>query len=305
MDDNEIQILNQVINIPTLVNNDIEEKIKKVLNKCGLFYRIFSRTKSKDSMVEKLSNPKYCDEKRVQDLIGVRIVLYFRDDVELCKNIIKKIFEVDNISEDKADQETFKPSRLNIVCRLPEEVIYYIDDRIFENYYIDKTFEIQIRTVFSEGWHEVEHDLRYKFKDEWKDEFSDLSRALNGIFATLETCDRAILDLFNQFSYKKYRKKSWESMLRNHLRIRFSKTLISSDLNQIFNNSPQVVKQIFTVNRAELLSVIAFENIGDFMLGDINNMIYIINALYLKNDDILKITPQLIKDECKEKYVEV
>ena len=45
---------------------------------------------------------------------------------------------------------------------------------------IEPTFKIQIRTVFSEGWHEVEHDLRYKCKDDW--EGCELySHTLNGI----------------------------------------------------------------------------------------------------------------------------
>lgn len=28
--------------------------------------------------------------------------------------------------------------------------------------YIDDTFEVQVRTNSFEGWHEIEHDLRYK-----------------------------------------------------------------------------------------------------------------------------------------------
>lgn len=34
--------------------------------------------------------------------------------------------------------------------------------------YIDDTFEIQIKTMFFEGWHEIEHDMRYKGEELWK-----------------------------------------------------------------------------------------------------------------------------------------
>nr|WP_255419996.1 MULTISPECIES: hypothetical protein [Parabacteroides] len=28
---------------------------------------------------------------------------------------------------------------------------------------IDSTFKIQVRTTLSEGWHEIEHNMRYKY----------------------------------------------------------------------------------------------------------------------------------------------
>ncbi|MBK7959276.1 MAG: hypothetical protein IPK03_14995 [Bacteroidetes bacterium] len=30
------------------------------------------------------------------------------------------------------------------------------------NSLVDSTFEVQLRTILSEGWHEIDHDLRYK-----------------------------------------------------------------------------------------------------------------------------------------------
>ena len=35
-----------------------------------------------------------------------------------------------------------------------------VDINEFDAALIDNTYEIQLRTVLSEGWHEVEHDLR-------------------------------------------------------------------------------------------------------------------------------------------------
>ena len=71
---------------------------------------------------------------------------------------------------------------------------------------IDNTYEVQIRTILSEGWHEVEHDLRYKCKEEWN-EFKEESRLLNGIYATLESSEWSMLTLFDRLSYSQYKNK--------------------------------------------------------------------------------------------------
>lgn len=71
---------------------------------------------------------------------------------------------------------------------------------------IDNTYEVQIRTILSEGWHEVEHDLRYKCKEEWN-EFKEESRLLNGIYATLESSEWSMLTLFDRLSYSQYKIK--------------------------------------------------------------------------------------------------
>ncbi|WP_202796549.1 hypothetical protein, partial [Thermophagus xiamenensis] len=62
---------------------------------------------------------------------------------------------------------------------------------------IDNTFEVQLRTILSEGWHEVDHSLRYKCKDDWKD-YPDQERLLNGIYAALETNDSTLKSLFRE-----------------------------------------------------------------------------------------------------------
>ena len=117
----------------------------------------------------------------MQDIIGVRIVLYFQDDIDICINILKKLFTIDNHEHDCLDTETFKPQRINYVFKMPTDIMQ-IPNEISEECLIDNTFEVQIRTIFSEGWHEVEHDIRYKYYDEWKSA-TILSRELNGIVA--------------------------------------------------------------------------------------------------------------------------
>src|SRR5690606_280477 len=99
---------------------------------------------------------------------------------------------------------------------------------------IDNTFEIQFRTTLSEGWHEVDHLMRYKCKSDWQ-ELTSESRMLNGIYATLETNDQALKALFDDISYHHYKAKQWEAMLRNKLRLRFSLNKRDEEIIQHLN----------------------------------------------------------------------
>lgn len=193
----------------------LEYEIRGYLDKCGLFYKVFARIKNSNSIIEKIEDRKRQGKigYKLQDLIGIRIVLYFKNDIELCEKLIQQHFQVDNKSIDDPDIEKFRAQRINYVCKLPESVKANFDNKVWE-YPIDQTFEIQIRTIFSEGWHEIEHDFRYKCLDEWED-FDDQSRTLNGILATLENCDWAISSLFEQMAYEDYKRSKWIPMLKN------------------------------------------------------------------------------------------
>ena len=87
---------------------------------------------------------------------------------------------------------------------------------------IDTTFEIQFRTVFFEGWHEIEHDMRYKSllsdNEFWRGS-EELSRILNCILANLELSDWSLVQLFEQLSYNHYKNANWELMLKSKFRI--------------------------------------------------------------------------------------
>lgn len=245
----------------TVMNNpekDIENIICKKLDKCGIMYRSFSRTKEKESVKKKIELKRDIysrDGKKMQDLVGIRIVLYFRDDVDICINILENLFEVDNYEYDKPDIDTFKPQRINYVFKIPTNIMK-IPDIISSECLIDNTFEVQIRTIFSEGWHEVEHDIRYKFLNEWNT-VPDLSRELNGILAVLEICDHNIMSICEQLAYKKYKEKDWDSMIRNKFRLRFAHQQLDAKLSQILSANPKLAKKILRFERAKLINCFA------------------------------------------------
>lgn len=155
---------------------------------------------------------------------------------------------------------------------------------------LDDTFEVQIRTVLSEGWHEVEHDLRYKCQDDWSG-YSDLGRALNGIFATLETSDWGMMKLFETLAYRHYKAGEWSQMVRTKFRLR-SESDLSKEVVDRLKLYPETGKKIFRINREIFLSRIIKNKVELPINAD--NIIYIGNYLYAGNTAILDITPQRI-----------
>ncbi len=283
----------EVQSIPSSIFKDIERDITACFDKCGLYYRIFSRCKSGQSTVKKIQQKKY-DQigKKMQDLIGVRIVLYFKDDIDVCIEILKSNYTVIEMVRDEEKSDTFSPMRLNLVCQMPESVSAALSASLWE-FPIDKTFEIQVRTIFSEGWHEVEHDLRYKNKFDWSDHV-DLSRNLNGILATLETCDWAIINVLDRLAYQKYKKRDWDSMMRNHLRMHLENTPLSPAIIDIFNEDNNLAKEFFRVDRKIIL--LQLSNSKMFMFPKrIDNIMFFANELIIKDPRITALVPEKLK----------
>lgn len=211
----------------------------------------------------------------MQDLCGIRIVLYYRDDIDIVVSLIQKKFYCLEIVRDQSDVEEFKPERLNIVVKFPAGLNSITDDCFFENYYIDKTFEIQIRTVFSEGWHEIEHDMRYKCSDSWND-YEEHSRMLNGVWATLSTCDWAMLQLFNDLAYSNYKNKQWKELIRNKYRLRMQDGEVDSDIINTLMNNMELAKALYRYDRARLIGILNESRITIPITA--NNIVRIINT---------------------------
>ena len=273
------------------LRQNIEDRIKPILDKAGMYYRIFSRVKSDDSIRKKLA----CKEeeykkngKKIQDIIGLRIVFYFQEDVIIFYERLRQMEGYDRQNEsnsskdlkklseiikswDEADAENksmlkkllpfhdkiFMPERLNLVMQmtLQEKEMF---KSLLQKYgasanLIDATYEIQLRTVLSEGWHEIEHDLRYKTRDEdWWDFCDNESRMLNGIYASLETDERALSQMIQEITYKNYKHHSWDAMIRFHFCMRMTEEKLPHNLCQILDQDGRLAKEILHVTKQEL-----------------------------------------------------
>lgn len=277
------------------VRTEVTEHISRKLSDVGILFRIFSRTKEKESIDKKInSDSDYGKTKKLQDLIGIRVVLYFSDDIETVRNIISSDFnERDkDVSIDEVKNDEFKAIRYNIVYSLSETLA---NDMNLEGYehLIDTTFELQIRSIFSEGWHEVEHDLRYKCKSDWIDHDYQ-SRKLNGVYASLETSEWTMIKIFDELAYSHYKKNEWSAMFRQKFRLRFVDSSLNSDLENVFVDK-ELVKRFFRLDRSKMIMELSRR--GFYYPLSLSNFIYFANIIKIKDERILKITPTMMIED--------
>lgn len=312
------------------IGNEIANDIKDLLMKCGIMHRIFYRGKSVESLKHKIEKTpsKYSSTgKKIQDGFGVRIVLYFLEDVKTIKEILLNESPLNDKFEDISDSEAeyrdthqklkmegynvpsyagvFQPQRLNFIFKMSEDrALAYKEDlrTALEEFpgfvdLIDTTFELQVRSVLSEGWHEVEHDMRYKCSKEAFWEYcEDESRALNGIYAALETQEYAMERLFEKMAYMNYKRMDWEPMIRNHFRLQMDPyAKLNLELKNLFNDDTRMAKALLTTDRKNLQ--IALINMKRRIPLNYDNIVYLCNRLSQNPiDKILNLEPKIIKE---------
>jgi len=277
---------------------EITGLISSKLDDVGLMYRLFSRAKSAESVQKKLeTDPEYGVSKKLQDLIGIRVVLYFNDDIDTVRDIISKIFDErkNDVSIDENKNEEFKATRYNIVYSLDQSNTNSLNLQ-GEAIRIDNTFELQIRTIFSEGWHEVEHDLRYKCKSDWHG-FDNQSRRLNGVYATLETSEWTMIKIFDELAYSHYKNREWSAMFRQKFRLRFTDDILSEELLAIFEDK-ELVKKFFRLDRSKLIMDMSSK--GFYYPMKLQNLIFFANTYKIKNQRIAELVPSIMLEDMRE-----
>ena len=281
------------------ISRKISTEIEIELQRIGLLFRIFGRAKSEESIERKLVRKRYdnnIEGKKMQDIIGIRVVLYFKDDLPLVHKALKSKFPYLDETIDESEETVFAPNRLNLIFRLSNSDSEEVEEIAVKKYrYIDKTYEVQLRTMLSEGWHEIEHDLRYKCHEDWENQ-QEMSRTMNGLYASLETNDWSILSLFDQLSYEHYKARNVAAMLRHKFRIRLSNELINAELLEIIHGSQSnLLKKIYRTDRKEFLNKI-FDDGVKFPLT-MSNLIFVLNGYYFNDMNILKLTPDFLLDK--------
>lgn len=304
--------MNQLINLSPIVN-EIRLEIEQRLEKLGLFCRIFARGKSLSSIDHKLKlkSDVYKDGKKMQDIVGVRIVLYFADDVDVVYEYMKNLpnyvdesnseKEILQLDKDiplkkigKLYDKLFMPERLNLIFRMSPE----LTDRLCMALYscefsnlIDNTYEVQIRTIFSEGWHEVEHDLRYKCKgDPMWDYCREESRMLNGIYASLETTEASMRSLFDSIAYKNLKRRDWVAMLRNKFCIRFEDGSLSGDVCDLLTaDNAFLGKELYKFRRGNLFLLL--RSLPTRIPRKMDNIVFLINRARMRDERLISLEP--------------
>lgn len=181
------------LNLGLVVQELILEEIRKMdVHTVSVTHRI----KSEDSLKRKLSlkDGKYDTLYDVTDILGVRIITMYSDEIDKVAEMLQNLFVIDwKNSVDKRKTlgvREFGYVSLHYICSVKGS------SKFFKNYDGIK-FEIQIRSQMQHIWSEINHDIGYK---------SDFTlptscmRSFSRLASLMEIADAMACDLRNEIS---------------------------------------------------------------------------------------------------------
>ncbi len=171
----------------------LESRIIAILGTAEMdVFNVESRTKEVHSFIGKIEarnsgkEAKFGDPLReITDLVGVRIITYYREDVDAVGEIIQENFQVDKATTvDKAGDEVdrFNYRSVHFIVRTSPPT----SDTRDWGPYADVRAEIQVRTALQHAWSAVQHKLDYKSEIAIPKE---LQRRLFMLNAVIESAD--------------------------------------------------------------------------------------------------------------------
>jgi len=142
---------------------ELHRRLRSSLKNCGLHSTIKYRVKGFDSYYAKLlrilrTTPNPGDSVSVTDVVAMRVVCPFLEDVALAERCIRSQFSVSEVDRKGAEFSVREFGYESIHCLLS------VPGDLLESFHLAAPFEceVQIRTILQDAWAEVEHELVYK-----------------------------------------------------------------------------------------------------------------------------------------------
>lgn len=200
-------ILEEYDNTKVILSNlstTLKALVTSLLKQKGIkTHQIEIRVKDKDSLKKKIlrKGNKYEYLSDITDIVGIRIITYFEDEIDQIASIIKKEFDIDkknSIDKRKSETDKFGYRSLHYVASLKKERTKLAEYSDYNNI----KFEFQIRSILQHSWAEIEHDLGYKGEFEIP---SSAKRTFYRVAALLEQADIEFVKL--KSTIKEYESK--------------------------------------------------------------------------------------------------
>ena len=141
---------------------EFSRRLRKLLDAQQIKATVRHRVKCFQSYYEKiqLRRKEVSSAERlfISDVLGIRIVCPFLDDLEAVEQLLSGDFDVQE-KEEKGAKFSFKEfgyDSLHLLAVLPQDIAesFHLNDAL--------VVEIQLRTILQDAWAEVEHELVYK-----------------------------------------------------------------------------------------------------------------------------------------------
>ena len=247
------------------IEQEVKEKLKQTLADAGLLVAaIESRVKAYDSLAGKLElkGHKYNSLADLTDILGLRVITFYIDDVDKVASAVERLFEIDwDNSVDKRkihEIDSFGYLSLHYICSVPG---------------FPYRFEIQMRTLLQHAWANMDHDTGYKSGVEIPKRYM---RNMSRLAGMLELVD----DEFSKIRIEltDYRRRVQALVRSGNL----DEVPIDGDtFRSYLDLKPfdQLNKRIAAMNQAEIQDVplmpylTVFKGLGLKTLGDISNII--------------------------------
>lgn len=210
-----------------LAENTVDA-LKILLDEAQVSYlAIDYRIKSFDSFLKKIERKNYTNPfEQMEDICGVRIICYYRSDIERICSVINREFDILE-SQDKEtllEENQFGYRSHHFIVMVREEWLAAPNYKGLDNL----KAEIQIRTNLMHTWAEIEHKLEYKKDDDIPTKFK---RKFSRISAKLEEADEQFEEL--RIEINNYRKEMLLSVMETDL-IELENNQINMDTLQVF-----------------------------------------------------------------------
>lgn len=247
------------------VEQTVKQKLNDTFREAGLLVAaIESRVKAYDSLAGKLElkGQKYKSLADITDILGLRVITFYIDDVDKVASAVEKLFEIDwenTIDKRKIHEiDSFGYLSLHYICSVPG---------------FPYRFEIQMRTLLQHAWANMDHDTGYKSGVEIPKRYL---RNMSRLAGMLELVD----DEFSKIRIEltDYRRKV-QSLVRSG---NLDEVPLDGDTFRSYlelEPFSQLNKRIAAMNQAEIQDVsilpylAVFKGIGLKTLGDIATVI--------------------------------
>lgn len=161
--------------------------------------RVVSRAKSPERFADKAraatedERAKYQSPLiEIQDQLGVRIIVFYRDDVEVVAEKVLRYFQPIETKRIVPDSEwEFGYFGQHFILPVPRDAV----PKEVSTDEVPAFFELQIKTLFQHAWSEANHDLGYKPTSPLS---SDQKRLLAFTAAQAWGADRVFSELWNE-----------------------------------------------------------------------------------------------------------